>query len=48
MNLVKMREKLSLVSDWAMKNRCEKICMYPEALEGKEVHCNGSGWDFGD
>lgn len=26
-----------------MKNRCEKICMYPEALWGKEVDCNGSG-----
>jgi len=45
---VNMRENLSLVSHWGMKNRCDKICMCPEALWGKEVECSGSGWEFGN
>lgn len=48
MNLVNLRQKLSLVSQWGMKNMCYKICMYPEALWGKEVDCNGSGWEYGN
>jgi hypothetical protein len=48
MNLVKLREKLYLVSHWGMKNRRLNICMYPEAVCGNGVECKGSGWEFGN
>jgi hypothetical protein len=48
MDLVNVREKLSFVSYFGIKNKFKKICVCPEALWGREVDCDGSGWELGN